>query len=162
MKHHPDGVTAVTTQVVNIASANGVHFCTAMGNSGHDADPGVSHFIAPADAFHVISCGAVDNAVPGIDGDCGGQCACGTCHVFVSQEWANKTGTQTAAELEMLDFAAASLGKAPSEMAAPEWLAEKQRMFGRDWPNVQRLLDGLRLYGIHFPDVHLGNIRVRK
>ena len=62
----------------------------------------------------------------------------------------------------VLDFAAASLGKAPSEMASPEWLAEKQRMFGRDWPDVQRLLDGLRLYGIHFPDVHLGNIRVRK
>ena len=52
--------------------------------------------------------GAVDNAIPGIDGDCGGQCACGTCHVYVSQEWANMTGTQTAAELEMLDFAAAT------------------------------------------------------
>ncbi len=62
----------------------------------------------------------------------------------------------------VLDFAAASLGKAPSEMESPEWMAEKQRMFGRDWPDVQRLLDGLRLYGIHFPDVHLGNIRVRK
>ena len=62
----------------------------------------------------------------------------------------------------VLDFAAASLGKAPSEMEPPEWLAEKRRMFGHDWPDVQRLLDGLRLYGIHFPDVHLGNIRVRK
>ncbi|MGB7183579.1 MAG: 2Fe-2S iron-sulfur cluster-binding protein, partial [Burkholderiaceae bacterium] len=27
--------------------------------------------------------GAVDNDVPGIDGDCGGQCACATCHVYV-------------------------------------------------------------------------------
>jgi hypothetical protein len=62
----------------------------------------------------------------------------------------------------VLDFAAASLGQAPSEMSAPEWLAEKKRMFGRDWPDVHRLLDGLRLFGIHFPDVHLGNIRVRK
>jgi len=62
----------------------------------------------------------------------------------------------------VLDFAAASLSKAPSEMALPEWLAEKQRMFGRDWPDVQRRLDGWRLDGIHFPDVHLGNIRVRK
>ena len=53
-------------------------------------------------------CGAVDNGIPGIDGDCGGQCACGTCHVYVSQEWASKTGTQTAAELEMLDFAAST------------------------------------------------------
>lgn len=62
----------------------------------------------------------------------------------------------------VLDFAAASLDHEPAEMTSPEWLAEKQRMFGADWPDVQRLLDGLRLYGIHFPDVHLGNIRVRK
>lgn len=62
----------------------------------------------------------------------------------------------------VLDFAAASLDRAPAEMTSDEWLAEKQRMFGLDWPDVQRLLDGLRLYGIHFPDVHMGNIRVRK
>ena len=49
---------------------------------------------------------AVDNAVPGIDGDCGGQCACGTCHVYVDPEWQAKTGTRTEAEVEMLDFAA--------------------------------------------------------
>lgn len=30
---------------------------------------------------------AVDNGVPGIDGDCGGSCACGTCHVILSEEW---------------------------------------------------------------------------
>ena len=62
----------------------------------------------------------------------------------------------------ILDFAAASLGKQPAEMESSEWLAEKRRMFGADWADVQRLLDSLRLYGIHFPDVHLGNIRVRK
>jgi 2Fe-2S ferredoxin len=26
---------------------------------------------------------AMDNGVPGIDADCGGACACGTCHVIV-------------------------------------------------------------------------------
>jgi hypothetical protein len=62
----------------------------------------------------------------------------------------------------ILDFAAASLGKQPTEMESAEWLSEKRRMFGADWADVQRLLDGLRLYGIHFPDVHLGNIRLRK
>ena len=50
--------------------------------------------------------GAVDNGVPGIDADCGGQCACGTCHVYVAAEWLAKTGAQGPAELEMLDFAA--------------------------------------------------------
>ncbi len=37
--------------------------------------------------------------------------------------------------------------------------------FDIDWPDVQSALgglDGLRLYGIHFPDVPLRNIRVRK
>ena len=36
--------------------------------------------------------GAVDNNVPGIDADCGGQCACATCHVYVDAAWLDKTG----------------------------------------------------------------------
>ena len=36
---------------------------------------------------------AVNNAVPGIDGDCGGECACATCHVFVDEAWLARTGT---------------------------------------------------------------------
>ena len=56
-----DGQTAVTTIGVNVATANGVHCCTAAGNSGHDDDPGTSHLIAPSDAFEVIACGAVSN-----------------------------------------------------------------------------------------------------
>lgn len=49
---------------------------------------------------------AIDNNVPGIDGDCGGQCACATCHVFVEPEWVERTGGRTAHEDEMLNFAA--------------------------------------------------------
>jgi 2Fe-2S ferredoxin len=30
---------------------------------------------------------AVSNGVPGIDGDCGGNCACATCHVYVDAAW---------------------------------------------------------------------------
>ncbi len=33
---------------------------------------------------------AMDNAVPGIDADCGGGCACGTCHVIVAESWREK------------------------------------------------------------------------
>ena len=37
--------------------------------------------------------GAVDNNIPGIDADCGGECACATCHVYVDDAWLGKTGT---------------------------------------------------------------------
>ena len=49
---------------------------------------------------------AVDNNVRGIDADCGGQCACATCHVFVDAAWAASTGVRTADEEAMLNFAA--------------------------------------------------------
>ena len=31
--------------------------------------------------------GAVRHRIPGIDGDCGGACACATCHVYVDPDW---------------------------------------------------------------------------
>ncbi len=55
-----DGRTAVCTIGVNIATANGVHCCNAAGNMGHDQNPNTSHLGAPADAFQVITCGAVE------------------------------------------------------------------------------------------------------
>ena len=50
--------------------------------------------------------GAVDNNVPGIDADCGGECACATCHVFVDPAWEAKTGAANEQEASMLSFAA--------------------------------------------------------
>lgn len=50
--------------------------------------------------------GAVDNNVPGIDADCGGECACATCHVYVDEAWLAKTGDQSEQERSMLSFAA--------------------------------------------------------
>jgi 2Fe-2S ferredoxin len=49
--------------------------------------------------------GAVKNDVPGIDADCGGACACATCHVYVDEAWLARTGERTAMEESMLDFA---------------------------------------------------------
>ena len=49
--------------------------------------------------------GAVKNNVRGIDGDCGGACACATCHVYVDEAWRSKTGEKSAMEESMLDFA---------------------------------------------------------
>ena len=48
---------------------------------------------------------AVRNNIPGIDADCGGACACATCHVYVEDSFLAKTGEQEAMEQSMLDFA---------------------------------------------------------
>lgn len=45
---------------------------------------------------------AVDNLVPGVDGDCGGEAACGTCHVFVDDQWVDTVGRSGPVEEEML------------------------------------------------------------
>jgi 2Fe-2S ferredoxin len=45
---------------------------------------------------------AVDNGVPGIDGDCGGSCACGTCHVIVDEAWMGKLENADSMETSML------------------------------------------------------------
>ncbi|MEY2952849.1 MAG: hypothetical protein RLZZ401_936 [Pseudomonadota bacterium] len=51
---------------------------------------------------------AVDNNVPGIDADCGGQCACATCHVYIDGAWIERAGARTVMEEDMLNFAAAT------------------------------------------------------
>jgi len=49
---------------------------------------------------------ATRNGVPGIDGDCGGVCACATCHVYIDSKWAAFTGERTETETDMLELAA--------------------------------------------------------
>ncbi len=48
---------------------------------------------------------AIQNSVPGIDADCGGACACATCHVYVDAAWTEKVGKPESMEEDMLDFA---------------------------------------------------------
>ncbi|MEK6542703.1 MAG: 2Fe-2S iron-sulfur cluster-binding protein [Pseudomonadota bacterium] len=49
--------------------------------------------------------GAISNAVPGIEGDCGGGCACATCHIYVADEWAARLNPPDELETLMLGFA---------------------------------------------------------
>jgi len=49
--------------------------------------------------------GAIQNNIPGIDGDCGGGMACATCHVYVKEEWYNKINDKSEGEDDMLDQA---------------------------------------------------------
>jgi 2Fe-2S ferredoxin len=48
---------------------------------------------------------AIRNLVPGIEAECGGACACATCHVHVDEAWLAKTGEARPMEEDMLDFA---------------------------------------------------------
>lgn len=48
---------------------------------------------------------AVRNSVPGVEAECGGACACATCHVYVDDAWAERVGPPSPMEEDMLDFA---------------------------------------------------------
>jgi 2Fe-2S ferredoxin len=70
----------------------------------HDGNP---HEVEVPVGLSVMR-GAVDNNVPGIDADCGGECACATCHVYVDPAWLDLTGLPEpgSQEASMLSFAA--------------------------------------------------------
>ena len=65
---------------------------------------GTEHVVEVPNGRTVME-GARDNGVPGIDADCGGACACSTCHVYVAPEWVEKLSPVDAMEEDMLDFA---------------------------------------------------------
>lgn len=67
---------------------------------------GTEHDVV-ADQGSSIMEAAVSNNIPGIDGDCGGVCACATCHVFIDNAWFGKVEDQQPDEFEtaMLDMA---------------------------------------------------------
>ena len=65
---------------------------------------GKSHEIEVSNGLTVME-GAVQNNIPGIDADCGGSCACATCHVYVNEEWFEKIPKKESAEEDMLDMA---------------------------------------------------------
>ena len=48
---------------------------------------------------------AIKNSVPGIEAECGGACACSTCHVYIDEAWREKVGEPSPMEEDMLDFA---------------------------------------------------------
>ena len=48
---------------------------------------------------------AIKNAIPGIEAECGGACACATCHVYVDEAFMPKVGNPGPMEEDMLDFA---------------------------------------------------------
>ncbi|MGR3289824.1 MAG: 2Fe-2S iron-sulfur cluster-binding protein [Paracoccaceae bacterium] len=65
---------------------------------------GTEHVVDVATGLTVME-GARDNDIPGIEADCGGACACSTCHVYVHPDWVEKLPGREAMEEDMLDFA---------------------------------------------------------
>ena len=61
--------------------------------------------VVDADIGATVMEAAIKAMVPGIDADCGGACACATCHVYIDEAWVEKTGKPETMEESMLDFA---------------------------------------------------------
>ena len=65
---------------------------------------GKSHQIEVSNGLSIME-GAVQNNVPGIDADCGGSCACATCHLYIDKDWKEKLPIIEIDEESMLDQA---------------------------------------------------------
>jgi 2Fe-2S ferredoxin len=65
---------------------------------------GQSRMVEAEDGSTVMET-ALKNAVPGIEAECGGACACATCHVYVDEPWVERLGKAAQMEEDMLDFA---------------------------------------------------------
>ena len=64
-----------------------------------------TRFDVDADNGSTVMENAIRNGVPGIEAECGGACACATCHVYVDEDFQAETGRASAMEESMLDFA---------------------------------------------------------
>ena len=67
-------------------------------------DPSGSSRTVDAEAGSTVMENAIRNDVPGIEAECGGACACATCHVYVDEAWREKVGGPSPMEEDMLDF----------------------------------------------------------
>ena len=65
---------------------------------------GKEHVVEAPNGWSLMEA-AVKARVPGIDADCGGCCACATCHVYVDPAWEARLPPKAEMEEAMLDFA---------------------------------------------------------
>jgi len=67
---------------------------------------GQSTSVNLADGWNLMQ-GTIANGIDGILGECGGSCACATCHCYVDESWQDKLPAASESELDMLDNVAA-------------------------------------------------------
>ena len=75
-----------------------------MANVTYIEHGGAEHTVDVPTGLSVMD-GAKRFTIPGIDGDCGGACACATCHVYVEPSWLDRLAPMDELEHDMLDFA---------------------------------------------------------
>ena len=68
-------------------------------------DPEGTPRTVEAEAGATVMETAIRNDIPGIVAECGGACACATCHVHVAEQWKDAVGEPSPMEEDMLDFA---------------------------------------------------------
>ncbi len=61
-------------------------------------------FIATAEPGMSVMQVAVNAGIAAIAAECGGACACGTCHCYVAKDWADKIAPAQDDETDMLEF----------------------------------------------------------
>ena len=78
-----------------------VTFCYDNDSKSETVEVPIHHSLMEASKYY-----SKDNYIPGIEADCGGSCACCTCHVIVDDKWIDKVGKikDTSAEQELLDY----------------------------------------------------------
>jgi 2Fe-2S ferredoxin len=64
---------------------------------------GIEH-VVNAEIGTTVMQAATQQGVPGIIGDCGGNCSCATCHVYIDAAWRARISPPAAAESEMIEF----------------------------------------------------------
>lgn len=74
-----------------------------MGNITFIEHDGTEHEVEIEEGRSLMQA-ATDNNVPGIDADCGGDCACGTCHVIIDAPWFGKAGNVGETEAQMIEM----------------------------------------------------------
>ncbi len=82
---------------------NGTEHVVEVAN-GMTVMEGARDVVEVANGMTVME-GARDNGIPGIEADCGGACACSTCHVYVHPDWVDRLPAKDPMEEDMLDFA---------------------------------------------------------
>ncbi|MAD91797.1 MAG: (2Fe-2S)-binding protein [Gammaproteobacteria bacterium] len=65
---------------------------------------GVQHEVEVENGYSVMEA-AINNNIDGIVAECGGACACATCHGYINNDWVEKLNDMDAMEDSMLDMA---------------------------------------------------------